>query len=355
VYNKVKILIAACFYYSGLVALRRWWIQRQGPRLTILTYHTATPGYLRQHWLYLRRHYRLLHLEDALEELFSPSSHKVQDRRMPLVITFDDGYYDNYTYSFPLACELEIPITIFLVPGYIKTGDHFWWQESDYLVTHAKVHEVTIEGQKYHLNNSEEREALRQAIDVRVRFASSVHERETYLEEVRQLLMVPYAVTLEEKNELPMSWVEIEAMQKCKWISFGGHTMHHPILTSLTDPNEVEYEICESRIELEHHLQSPVRSFAYPVGKFGEQTIRSVQEAGYSWALTTIKGLNTPQTNPYLLHRISVEPWQHWLVIAVRVSDMRHFFTNFLRVPIKFLLRLFSCRSWISSSSAVMP
>jgi peptidoglycan/xylan/chitin deacetylase (PgdA/CDA1 family) len=137
-----------------------------------------------------------------------------------------------------------------------------------------------------------------------------------------------------------MSWVEIEAMKKCRWISFGGHTMHHPILTCLTDSSEVEYEVRESRIELEHHLQSPVRSFAYPVGKFGEQAIRCVQKAGYVWALTTIKGLNTPQTNPYLLHRLSVDPWQHWLYIAVRVSDMRHFFTNFLRVPIKFLLRL---------------
>lgn len=339
-YNKVKTLIAACLYYSGWVALGRWWIRRQGPRLIILTYHTATPGNLRQHWLYLRRHYRLLHLEDALEELFSPSSHKVQDRRTPLAITFDDGYYDNYTHSFPLACELQIPITIFLVPGYIKTGDHYWWHEPDYLVAHAKVHEVTVEGQKYHLNKSQEREALRQAIDARVRFASSVHERETYLEEVRQLLMVPYAATLEEKNELPMSWVEIDAMKKCKWISFGGHTMHHPILTYLTDPSEVEYEVRECRIELEHHLQSPVRSFAYPVGKFGEQAIRSVQKAGYFWALTTVKGLNTPQTNPYLLHRLSIEPWQHWLLIAVRVSDMRHFFTNFLGAPIKFLLRL---------------
>jgi peptidoglycan/xylan/chitin deacetylase (PgdA/CDA1 family) len=288
----------------------------------------------------LQHHYRLLHLEDALEELFSPSSHKVQDRRTPLVITFDDGYHDNYTHCFALACELQIPITIFLVPNYIETGDRFWWLESDYLVTHAKVREVTIEGQEHHLNTSEEREVLTRAIDARVRFASSVHEREAYLKEVRELLRVPYAVTLEEKKKLPMSWVEIGAMKGCEWISFGGHTMHHPILTHLTDPDEVEYEVCKSRIELECHLESPVRSFAYPVGKFEEQTVRSVQKAGYTWAVTTIKGWNTPQSNPYLLHRLSVDPWQHWLLIAVQVSDMRSFFTNLLRISVKFLFCL---------------
>jgi len=342
-YDKVMTLIAACLYYSGWVALGRWCIQRQGPRLIILNYHKAAEGDLRQHWLYLRHHYRLLHLEDALEELFSPSSHKVQDRRTPLVITFDDGYYDNYTHCFALACELQIPITIFLVPGYIETGDRFWWQEPDYLVALASEREVMIEGQTYHLNKSEEREALARAILARLRSASSVHEREAYLREVRQLLGTPYAVTLEERRNLPMSWKEIEAMKRCQWISFGSHTMHHPILAHLTDPSEAEYEVRESRTELEHHLESPVRSFAYPVGKFediGEQGIRSVQKAGYTWAFTTIKGWNTPHSNPYLLHRLNVDAWQHWLLIAAMVSDARHLFPNLLEISIKFLLRL---------------
>ena len=194
----IKILIAACFYYSGLVGLRRWWIQRLGPRLIILNYHTATGGDLRKHLLYLQRHYRLLHLEEALEELFAPSLRKGLDSRTPLAITFDDGYYDNYTHCLALACELHIPLTIFLIPGYIETGDRFWWLEPDYLVRHASVSEVTIEGQTYYLNTSKERAALAKVIDSRIRFASSVDERETYLKDVRQLLAVPYEVNLEE-------------------------------------------------------------------------------------------------------------------------------------------------------------
>lgn len=342
-YNKLMTLVAACLYYSGWVALGRWCIQQQGPRLMILNYHTATGGDLQQHFLYLQRHYRLLHLEEALEELFSSSPDKEQDRRTRLVITFDDGYYDNYTHCFTLACELQIPITIFLVPSYIETGDRFWWLEPDYLVAHASVNEATIEGRTYHLNKIEERAALTRAIDAHIRFASSVHEREVYLRNVRQLLGAPNGVALQERKNLPMSWLEIEAMKGCKWISFGGHTMHHPILAHLSDPVEVEYEVRESRTELEHHLGSPVRSFAYPIGKLediGEQSIRSVQKAGYMWAVTTIKGWNTPYSNPYLLHRLSVDPWQHWLLIAAMVSDVRHLFPNLLKTLIACLLHL---------------
>src|SRR5947208_298270 len=70
--KRVLTFIAACFYYSGLVKLACWWTQRSGKRLVILNYHRATGGDLRHHLLYLRDHYRILHLEEALQELYSP-------------------------------------------------------------------------------------------------------------------------------------------------------------------------------------------------------------------------------------------------------------------------------------------
>ena len=54
-YIKMLTIVAACLYYSGLVALGRWLIQRQGPQLIILNYHAVTGGNLRQHLLYFRR------------------------------------------------------------------------------------------------------------------------------------------------------------------------------------------------------------------------------------------------------------------------------------------------------------
>src|SRR6266852_7464512 len=160
--KRLLTFIAACFYYSGLVKLARWWIRRLGQRLIILNYHYATGGDLRSHLLYLRRHYRILHLETALEDLYMPSKNgnRVHDRRTPLVLTFDDGYQDNYTHGFALARELQIPFTIFLIPGYIESGEPFWWREGERLVRHAGVDEVTIEGRTYQLGQLEERRAL---------------------------------------------------------------------------------------------------------------------------------------------------------------------------------------------------
>src|SRR3989440_6973653 len=201
--KQLGVIVATCFYYSGLVKLARSWMQRSGQRLIILNYHRATGGDLRRHLLYLRRHYRMLHLEEALEELYMPPQEekRVRDRRTPLVLTFDDGYRDNYTHAFALACELQVPITIFLIPGYIQSGEHFWWLEGKRLASNAQVSEVTLQGRTYHLERTGERRALALAIDSRLRGASSVMEREAFLAFAHELLEVSKGVTVEGEIE----------------------------------------------------------------------------------------------------------------------------------------------------------
>ncbi len=331
--ERIRVFVAACFYYSGLVKLAHWWIRRSGRKLIILNYHRAVGENLRLQMRYLCRHYRIMHLETALEELYT--EHNVEkpshDRRMPLVLTFDDGYRDNYTYGFVLARELQIPFTVFLIPGYIESGDRFWWLEGKRLVKRAQVDKVAVDGQLYYLNQTEEQDRLARTIDNRLRHSTSVAEREGFLTAIRESLNVPSTVTLEEEASSPLTWAEIHEMEASGFVSFGAHTMHHPILTYLTDPEEVRYEVVDCRTVLEQRLGHPVQTFAYPIGKFehiGEEGLQAVKAAEYKWAFTTIEATNTPKSDPYLLRRLPGDIEQHWLVMASELVGLLGIFSR---------------------------
>ena len=330
----VMIGVAACFYYSGCVMLARW-RSRQKPCTIVLNYHGASGGYLREHMLYLRRHYRVMHLEEAMEEAAAPPQRN--DHRTALVMTFDDGYHDNYTDAFALARELQTPITIFLIPGYIESGNRFWWFESHYLLKNTQVEKVSLAGKVFHLNHPNERQALEQEITVHLQHAPSVAEREAFLKSMHEALAVRGALTAEEEATRPLTWVEVREMQESGQVAFGAHTLHHPILSSLTDEKELLREVQECRIMLEQHLGRPVRSFAYPVGQqqhIGDRVVQAVQEAGYDWAFTTIDGFNSRQDNPYLLRRIETDVSQHWLILAAEAAGLWSFFARLRWFPL---------------------
>ena len=327
--EQIKVFFAAFLYYSGLVKLARWKMQQSGQqRLIILNYHRATGGDLRSHLSYLCRHYRMLHLEEALEELYtSKVTGRVRDQRTPLVLTFDDGYHDNYTHAFALACELRVPITIFLIPGYIDSGLPFPWLEGKRLASHTEVDRIAFEGRTYNLEHLKERNLLAKTLDYHLIHAKSVEDREVFLMDIRKALAVPLSLTPEEESMLPLTWNEICEMKESGWVSFGAHTMHHPMLANLENPAEIYHEIEQCRTLLEQKLDHPVRIFAYPFGQpeeIGDEGPRAVKTADYDWVVTTVYGINTPQTDPHKLHRIYGDVSRHWLVMATQVSGIVH-------------------------------
>ncbi|GCE03714.1 polysaccharide deacetylase family protein [Dictyobacter aurantiacus] len=336
--RRILIMLAGFFYYSGLVAMACRFHQRAGRRAVILTYHTSKGGNFLQHLLYLRRHYRIMPLEAALEELYTGKKDPryQNDRRTPLVISLDDGYTDNYTYAMSMARDYCIPLTIFLVPDYIESHQRFWWFEGQSIARRARVSEATLDHK--HFDVQQERPALAQFIDDHVRFATSVAERETFLAQARTVLDVSPKPDKQDRDEdrLPVTWEQAREMDESGWITLGAHTMHHPILSYITDPAEVRYEVTECRRVLEEKLGHPVRSFAYPVGQvqhISDTIVQAVKDAGYDWAVTTTYGINTPVSDPYRLCRIEVDIDQHWLVIAAEAAGLWGFISRLRWMP----------------------
>jgi|GEM_PF-322812 len=101
-----------------------------------------------------------------------------------------------------------------------------------------------------------------------------------------------------------LTWQAIHEMRP-DGITFGAHTRTHPVLPTC-NPERCMDELEGSRLELEHALKQPIRTFAYPYGEFDNVTLDAAEKAGFWAACSVRRGLNTPVTPVYALRRTTI-------------------------------------------------
>jgi peptidoglycan/xylan/chitin deacetylase (PgdA/CDA1 family) len=122
----IKIVVCNITTYTGCQYITRSKSNKKG--LTILTYHsisneiepdeTVTPEEFERQLQYIEENYKVISLEEAIEYLQTDIG-KISGS---IVITFDDGYGDNYYNAYPLLKRHNFPATIFLISDFIKNN-----------------------------------------------------------------------------------------------------------------------------------------------------------------------------------------------------------------------------------------
>jgi peptidoglycan/xylan/chitin deacetylase (PgdA/CDA1 family) len=217
-------------------------------------------------------------------------------------ITLDDGYEDNYTEAFPILRDLGLPGTVFLTTGCIGTGESLWFDRVLRAFERTRRERISLPGgeasEPLHDGDVRAREAIR-ALYALMRLSNQ--ER---LESVDRLVR-----DLGGSGGTPpapmLNWDQVREMAS-GGITFGAHTVTHPILARLPLA-EAEGEIVESKRQIEEEVGRPVDLFAYPVGRrsdYSPEVIRIVECAGFRAAFTTTPGANARGDDPFLLRRV---------------------------------------------------
>ena len=115
-----------------------------------------------------------------------------------------------------------------------------------------------------------------------------------------------YMVTNDIGRPEYLSWNQLRDMQD-RGVEVGSHTANHQPLTTL-EPATQNDELKLSKLLLEWNGIRTVFSFSYPNGAYEAGLPAMLEQHEYLTAVTGDSGLNTLQTNPYLLHRVNIPP-----------------------------------------------
>jgi peptidoglycan/xylan/chitin deacetylase (PgdA/CDA1 family) len=300
--TRAKGIVRRCA--AALYALSPGFLSQLRGKVTILMYHrVVTEAELSSQFIqpgmyvtrdtfdrqvrFLRKHFHVLTMNEFLAMLEQPAWD--QGRRF-CVITFDDGWLDNYLYALPVLREHETPATIFLPTGMVGTSLWFWPEQLGLLARY--MHRLPQEGRAAVLlslgeiwppelaailGNNEIDELIQ-------RFKAFTHER---IDELVHRLAETMDVRLPDER-MVMNWDEVREMSAAG-ISFGSHSVSHKILTLVPD-TVLHDEVCGSFEELRKRDINTVPVFCYPNGDYSPAVVRCVQAAGYSSAMSTDVG-----------------------------------------------------------------
>lgn len=248
---------------------------------------SATPADFRQQMEYVSTHFDAVTFRDVLRYIDGESGLPAR----PIIVTFDDGYLDNYTHAFPILRELGLPATIFVSTGFVGAQDTYWYDHLAYAIYRADAGTFVLGTMRFELGDVASR---RRATADAIRFLRGVPDA------VRRCHLVSLAERLDhgirdEDRALsrPMDWSQIVELHEAG-IEIASHTVSHPAL-SQCDDETLAFELWESRRELESHLGVPVEVVAYPFGgpdEYDERVMRTAARSGYRLAASYISGRN---------------------------------------------------------------
>lgn len=272
--------------------------------------------------LFFKERYDIISLSQAIE--FAQNGESLKQK---LVITFDDGFADNYTVAAPVLNDLKCNATLYLIGNCIDNKDLMWRnkllliQKVDAAVLKSGLdkivnqYKLSLQGYKnlmswsfnhFPMDKKEEivNNLWNYTMDVSVGEYLSKHQ--------------PYMTT---KHIIELSNQGFE---------FGSHSMSHPIFNKLSY-KKFKNEILDSKSIIEQITHKKINSFSYPFGKRAsfafEQRLKEESLDSITVFLGTRNKLKNTNNNLTLWERDNLE---HSFEIALSrfllVSTIRSFY-----------------------------
>ncbi len=310
----IKSIIANALYYSGMLKLLKNW--KLANKSVVLMYHRVIPSNLMErihstagivtevelfsrHLDWLKEEFAILSVPE-LTAIFDDGG---EIPTGSCLITFDDGWWDNYEFAKPLLEKKAVPAMIFLPYQYIENDRVFWQEEllarmlslalSQDLGHQSKLREITG------LQGDLDKQSLRDFITGLKTL--NYDEINAVLSELRQLQK---HIEVDLSCDRYLDWKQVRMMSQSV-IKFGSHSLSHRILTHI-DRDEAIYEINESKRLLDQKIDGGVQAIAYPNGNSDDQIEKMAEKAGYSIGFSTKPGYVSKNSNKMRLSRINV-------------------------------------------------
>lgn len=284
-------------------------------KLLVLTYHRiaprvkfdifstfVSPEKFNKQINTLAKKYQIISLSEAIQQSSDSSRSR---ERIKVVLTFDDGYKDNYDIAYHILKNKGLPATFFIATNYMDSGLPLWDYEVSKIIYNSKnIRKVKIGKLEIIHNFTQSRMGFISLVINRMKYLS-LADREVTLKFLREQ---DSGKGIPDMRDSCMTWSEIIEMSKQN-MEIGSHSKTHSSLANMPLSEAIE-EIRESKRDIEKRTGKDCLHFAFPFGSqkdYNQNLIDCVINSGFQTCLINRHGYNDLNKQQFCLKRIIVK------------------------------------------------
>lgn len=296
----LRELISWVFYFTGLC----FWLKfllRNRSILVILNYHNFSrynnfrikrgnilesdyAEHFEKQIKFIKKHFNFCYPES-----FFNGSRK---RGLNILITFDDGYMDNYEIALPVLEKYEAATIFFLTTNYIGTNRWLWHDKVRYLISKNILDSNMGETKLKEMNLGHQVKG-----DLKAIVAQKFPE--------------------EPPKRIMLNWEEAKDIHS-RGFRLGTHTTNHVLLNLLTKEQQSD-EMKFSKYAIESLIDNNCIYLAYPNGQYNKDTLINMDENDLEYGFTTESGSNRSESQKKQLKRIGINASDSVQVLLLKV------------------------------------
>ena len=212
--------------------------------------------------------------------------HLLQSGNIPgktVLLTFDDGFADNYVYAYPILKQYGMKAVLFVASSFIENADMN--RESFVPLPHSEVWKLAFS---------------------------------------------------ERRSEVMCTWNELREMEESGVFDIQSHGHSHNIPQFINEKkySDIKDDLSAGKKMLEEMLSKNVLHLAWPKGKYDDKTIEIASELGFKALYTTTRGHNI-KNNLKMLNRLPAKNKKGgWLINKMRIYSSIPFSKLYLALRI---------------------
>ncbi len=230
------------------------------------------------------------------DDLYKSFCYKEKLNNNSILITFDDGYKDNFIYAYPILKKYNIPFTIYINSGFINKEFYPWWFAISDLIKQKEV--IFHDKKKFNVNSILKKERF--YLFMRDKLINSSKDK---INKCLKILSEENQYNFVLKNNLFMSWEEIKKLLKYPKFVLGTHTYSHLNL-SILDKKQIEEEVDKDITEIEKKAGVKVKHISYPFGLVNKKVISVIKSLPINTGVSTKSGFVSLKCNILNLPRL---------------------------------------------------